>query len=90
MLDSGATDNFLDLTLARNLEIPFIQKSLPESVRAVDGSELSSSLITLQTQEIIIVCNNGHTESISFGLIDIPSVWGHSRGTVVAITQPPY
>ena len=72
MLDSGATGNFLDLTLAKDLGIPLIKKKLPEPVRAVDGSELSSGLITHQTSDLILVCDNGHTEQLDFDLIDTP------------------
>ena len=72
MLDSGATGNFLDLTLSKSLGIPAMKKKIPEPVRAVDGSELSSGLITHQTPDLVLVCDNGHTESLTFDLIDTP------------------
>ena len=72
MLDSGATGNFLDSSLARKLEIPVVSKLQPEPVRAVDGSELSSGLITHQTKDLAAFCDNGHTELITFDLIDTP------------------
>ena len=72
MLDSGATGNFLDLALASSLDIPLVRKNFPEPVRAVDGSELSSGLITHQTPDLTMICDNGHTESISFDLINTP------------------
>ena len=72
MLDSGATGNFLDLALAAKMGVPIISKDLPEAVRAVDGSDLSSGLITHQTQDLVMTCDNVHTEKISFDLIDTP------------------
>ena len=72
MLDSGATGNFLDISLAQRLEIKTVRKALPEPVRAVDGSELSSGSITHQTQDLVLVCDNGHTENLAFDLIDTP------------------
>ena len=37
MLDSGATGNFLDLTLAQMLDTPAVSKKVSEPVCSVDG-----------------------------------------------------
>ena len=73
MIDSGATGNFLDLTLATQLGLVRITKTVPEAVHAVDGSELTSGMIRYQTEPLLMRCENGHMEQLSFDLIDTPT-----------------
>ena len=75
MIDSGATGNFIDANYCSKLNIPTIKKKKPESVRAVDGTMLTSGLITHQTQSILLRCGQHspeHQEEIYFDLIDAP------------------
>ena len=75
MLDSGATGNFVDSGLVDRLHIPRVQKSLPESVHAVDGKPLTSGLITEHTIPMSICTKTEtglHTEVLRFNIIDAP------------------
>ncbi|QRW18350.1 Retrotransposable element Tf2 protein [Rhizoctonia solani] len=39
LIDSGSSQNFMDITFARNLKIPLIELHSPRTVIAIDGKE---------------------------------------------------
>ncbi|KAJ1179977.1 hypothetical protein NDU88_005205 [Pleurodeles waltl] len=50
-----------------------------EPVRAVDGSALSSGVIQFNTTPVTLVCENGHTEQLTFDLIGEEPRWRPGR-----------
>ena len=75
MIDFGATCNFIDTAYCSKLRIPVEKKNKPESVRAVDGTMLTSVPITHQTETILLICTQGDQrdeEELKFKLIDAP------------------
>ena len=75
MIDSGATGNFIDSKYCNILQIPQERKSRHETVRAVDGTLLTSGPITHHTKELILSCPQDkhlHQERIRFKVIDAP------------------
>uniref|UniRef100_A0A4W5JRV3 Gypsy retrotransposon integrase-like protein 1 n=1 Tax=Hucho hucho TaxID=62062 RepID=A0A4W5JRV3_9TELE len=78
LLDSGAEGDFMDLSLARRLHIPFTPLTRQITVTSLNGQELSN--ILLCTKPITLVTSGNHVEEISFLLMDsplIPIVLGH-------------
>ncbi|CAG8679283.1 10016_t:CDS:2 [Cetraspora pellucida] len=71
LIDSGASACFLDLALARELNLPIYEKKTPLSVEVVDSQELSSGSITQETGPIPVHLQD-HSEEIIFNLIPSP------------------
>ena len=72
MLDSGAGGNFMDLTFAREKNIPLTMKAAPVDLETVDGSPLSSGPATHETIELQLLIEPDHHEKIHFSLIASP------------------
>ena len=72
MLDSGAGDNFMDLTFAHKNNIPLVTKIAPIDLETVDGSPLSSGPVTHQTADLQLHIKTDHHEMIHFSLIASP------------------
>ena len=86
MIDSGATGVFCDWQFARHHHIPLVCKLIPEAVRSVDGSQLSSGPITHQTIQGKLVSLEIHQEEIQFDLIDAPLYGNIFRATLASKT----
>uniref|UniRef100_A0A8C5W9J4 CCHC-type domain-containing protein n=1 Tax=Leptobrachium leishanense TaxID=445787 RepID=A0A8C5W9J4_9ANUR len=72
MIDSGASGNFMDLSLATSLYVPIINKKHPVHVKLIDGSSLKSGLVTLETIPIRLYICHDHLKTISFDLVSSP------------------
>uniref|UniRef100_A0A8C5MTM1 ribonuclease H n=1 Tax=Leptobrachium leishanense TaxID=445787 RepID=A0A8C5MTM1_9ANUR len=72
MIDSGASGNFMDLSLATSLCVPIINKKHPVHVKLIDGSSLKSGLVTLETIPIQMYIGHDHLKTISFDLVSSP------------------
>uniref|UniRef100_A0A8C5PN48 Reverse transcriptase n=1 Tax=Leptobrachium leishanense TaxID=445787 RepID=A0A8C5PN48_9ANUR len=72
LIDSGASQNFIDISLIQRLKIQFRKKSYPFSVSLLDGTLISSGLVTQETE--IITMNTGvrHREEIIFDIVKTP------------------
>ncbi|QRW26417.1 Retrotransposon-derived protein PEG10 [Rhizoctonia solani] len=44
LIDSGSSQNFMDITFARNLKIPLIELHSPRTVIAIDGKEVEEKI----------------------------------------------
>ncbi|GAB1525839.1 hypothetical protein RhiTH_009005 [Rhizoctonia solani] len=44
LIDSGSSQNFMDITFARNLKIPLIELHSPKTVIAIDGKEVEEKI----------------------------------------------
>ena len=72
LVDSGAAANLIDLTLAKQLQIPFLQMASPREVQALDGRPLGSGSLEFQTPPLTMQVGDSHFEEIQFYLIDTP------------------
>ena len=75
MIDSGATGNFVDSGLVKDLNITRVKKSSPETVQAVDGKPLTSGPITEHTVPLTLKYKTNlgvHSEVLQFNIIDAP------------------
>lgn len=70
LIDSGADENFMDLNLARQLDLQLRPLPKPRSARALDGHLLSR--VTDETPPLSLSISGNHFESISFLIIDSP------------------
>jgi hypothetical protein len=69
MVDCGATENFIDKDYAEQIKIPLDKKKIPRRVLAIDGREIASRLVTLNTSIKLII--NNHHEKIKLHCITI-------------------
>ena len=79
LVDSGAAGNFMDLSLARGLQIPSDSLATPLTVTALDGRPLGPGKVTLLTSPLRLSFNQ-HQEELSFHLIqspELPVILGH-------------
>ena len=72
MIDSGATNSFLNQTFLDTTRIPKVQKDIPLEIQVIDGRPISSGAITHHTAPVKLLIS-GHEETIS---LDITSL-GH-------------
>lgn len=64
MIDSGATGCFIDKNFAIAHQLPLRRKDIPRILEVIDGREIDSGLVTHETEDICMQCNE-HTEKIS-------------------------
>ena len=69
LINSGASDNFMDLEFCQKHGIPSQLKKTPEYVQSVDGSPLRSGPVTHETQPLRVLSQNHHQEILSFNLV---------------------
>ncbi|KAJ8388178.1 hypothetical protein AAFF_G00136440 [Aldrovandia affinis] len=72
MVDSGAAGNFLDIKLAKELEIPLTTLEPPLTVTALDGRPLGSGRVHHLTVPLWLSLENNHSEVIQLHLIRSP------------------
>ena len=80
LIDSGASSNFIDQEFAKIHQIPTKIKKIPEKVECIDGSLLSSGLVTHETEPLLVQYGD-HKEYITFYLITsahFPVIFGIS------------
>ena len=79
MIDSGAASDFLDLTLAKKLNIPTQLLPHPQAVTALDGRPLEPGKVTEATQSLRLTIFQ-HQQEETLYLIDSPEypvILGH-------------
>jgi hypothetical protein len=69
LVDSGATENFMNLSYAKWLRLPIKQLPQPRKLYNVDGTENKSGELQFYTD--LQVCNSGQTHSLRFFLSDL-------------------
>jgi hypothetical protein len=69
LVDSGVTENFMNLSYAKWLKLPIKQLSQPRKLYNVDGTENKSGELQFYTD--LQVCNGGQTYSLRFFLSDL-------------------
>ena len=72
LVDSGAEENLMDLTLAKRLNIPYVVSPSTYTVQALDGRPLGSGLIEFVTKPLKMQVGVKHVEWCRFFLIDSP------------------
>uniref|UniRef100_A0A8C5M421 Gypsy retrotransposon integrase-like protein 1 n=1 Tax=Leptobrachium leishanense TaxID=445787 RepID=A0A8C5M421_9ANUR len=72
MIDSGASNCILDSSLAHRVCVPVHNKEYPIKIQVVDGSSLSSGVVTHETLPIQVWAGPRHQETLSFDLIPSP------------------
>jgi hypothetical protein len=69
LIDSGATDNFISLTLVHQFRIPIYELAKPKIVRIVDGTANSNGTVTEYAP--ITILYNDQTTAHTFYVIDL-------------------
>src|SRR5260370_38828609 len=69
LLDSGATENFMNLSYAKWLKLPIKQLPNPHKLFNIDGTENRSEDLRYYT--IINVCTSATTVSLQFFISDL-------------------
>jgi len=69
LVDSGASENFIDRAYVEASGIQMQQKAVPRRVLTVDGSEVTGGLVTHDTQIHLMI--NHHEEDIRLHCITI-------------------
>uniref|UniRef100_A0A8C5PUW8 ribonuclease H n=1 Tax=Leptobrachium leishanense TaxID=445787 RepID=A0A8C5PUW8_9ANUR len=72
MVDSGASNCFMDFQVAINHGVPLIEKINPISIHVVDGSFLKSGPVTQETAVLSMSVGTLHIEQIQFDLVPTP------------------
>ncbi|OMH86021.1 Retrotransposon-like protein 1 [Zancudomyces culisetae] len=75
LIDSGSSENFIDSTTAKKLNLPPKMLKTPFRIESIDGNMLSTTGINHVFNDIKVLIGNGHTETIN--LHPIQSVRGH-------------
>ena len=70
MVDSGATNSFMNLKFLKSTLIPAVLKATPLDIHVIDGRPISSGAITHHTVPIDLVISS-HKETISFDITSI-------------------
>lgn len=71
LINSGATDNFIDAKAAQDLQILFCLKSTSVLVETIDGSLLFSGPVTQETVPLEAIIH-GHWEVLQFNAMHPP------------------
>ena len=73
MIDSGATGNFLNTSVAVGNQIGIIKKSVLYSLSVIDGETIGTDkkLVTHKINQLQIIILKGYTKEIIFDLIAI-------------------
>jgi len=77
LVDSGASENFVNKAYTEANDIPMQQKATPRQILTVDGSEVTSGLVTHDAQVHLTI--NHHEEDIQLHCITIanaPNILG--------------
>uniref|UniRef100_A0A8C5MN20 Retrotransposon gag domain-containing protein n=1 Tax=Leptobrachium leishanense TaxID=445787 RepID=A0A8C5MN20_9ANUR len=69
MVDSGASNCFIDFKVAMDHGVPLIEKIKPMSIHIVDGSSLKSGPVTQETAVLSMSVGTLHIEQIQFDLV---------------------
>uniref|UniRef100_A0A3B1IBQ3 Gypsy retrotransposon integrase-like protein 1 n=1 Tax=Astyanax mexicanus TaxID=7994 RepID=A0A3B1IBQ3_ASTMX len=72
LVDSGAAGNFMDIGLARKLQIPLNTCHTPLSIKALDGRPLGDGSVTKTTTNLKLKVGLFHEETLTFFAIDSP------------------
>lgn len=72
-VDSGAAENFLDITLAQQLDIPFEECEVALKVQAIDGRPIGSGRLKYRTRPLRMTMADSHAEILQFFLIETPN-----------------
>uniref|UniRef100_A0A8C5PY86 ribonuclease H n=1 Tax=Leptobrachium leishanense TaxID=445787 RepID=A0A8C5PY86_9ANUR len=72
IIDSGASNNFFDLTLATSLAIPTRLKKTPTPLQMVDGSTLRTGPITHETTPLLLLIGTKHQERLQWDIVPSP------------------
>jgi hypothetical protein len=68
LIDSGASSNFVDAKFAEIHKLPLMAKQTPITVQTIDGSQLTSGRITIETIPLQVThCD--HLETLQFNVI---------------------
>lgn len=70
-LDSSAANNFMDLSLSKNLKIPLVKLEPPLTVTPLDGTPLGNGSVYYLTTSVHLSINN-HQKKLQFHLIHSP------------------
>ncbi|KAG0810082.1 hypothetical protein G6F16_008516 [Rhizopus arrhizus] len=69
MIDSGAMSNFIDIKFAKANSLPLFQHINPAVVQTVDGSAISSGMVTLESKLKLTAAN--HSEIVSLDAVSL-------------------
>ena len=71
MIDSGATGNFLDTSIAIGNQIGIIKKSVPYRLNVIDGETIGTDkgLVTHEIDWLQMIVLKGYIEEIVFDLV---------------------
>uniref|UniRef100_A0A8C5QDJ5 Gypsy retrotransposon integrase-like protein 1 n=1 Tax=Leptobrachium leishanense TaxID=445787 RepID=A0A8C5QDJ5_9ANUR len=72
MVDSGASNCIIDFSLAHCLCVPVHNKEYLIKIQVVDGSSLSSGVVTQETLPVKVWVGPRHQEILSFDLVPSP------------------
>ena len=71
LIDSGADENLMDVSLARQAGIPLVPLEHSLSPQAIDGHSLGT--ISYSTEPLMLTLSGNHTESIRFYVLHAPT-----------------
>jgi hypothetical protein len=71
IIDSGATDNFIDTRTARTNRLRLCKKTNPYPLVTVDGDTVRTDqgIVTHKTEVLPMTILKGHTKGVSFDLV---------------------
>ncbi|KAG1576854.1 hypothetical protein G6F48_013021 [Rhizopus delemar] len=69
MIDSGAMSNFIDIDFAKANGLPLLQRTNPAVVQTVDGSTISSGMVTRESK--LKLTTASHSETISLDAVSL-------------------
>ncbi|KAL1256449.1 hypothetical protein QQF64_011994 [Cirrhinus molitorella] len=72
LVDSGAAGNFIDSAFARAHHLPILSCTPHVAVAALDGRPLGSGRINHTTQDLSLLTNHNHQETIRLFIISAP------------------
>ncbi|KAF8761559.1 hypothetical protein RHS01_00207 [Rhizoctonia solani] len=78
LIDSGSSQNFMDITFARNLKIPLIELHSPRTVIAIDGKEVEEKIRYKAILNLIIEGRTFRQTFYAMPLGDTPLILGLS------------
>uniref|UniRef100_A0A8C5Q7V2 ribonuclease H n=1 Tax=Leptobrachium leishanense TaxID=445787 RepID=A0A8C5Q7V2_9ANUR len=72
MIDSGASNCFIDTALVSKFSIPVLNKDVPVHIQVVDGSSLGAGPVTKETIPLSSTLGPSHRELLSYDVITSP------------------
>lgn len=88
LIDSGADENFLDYSLAAQLNLPVLSLDSPLVANALNGKKLTD--ITHVSSPVSLLVSGNHRERIQLHIIESPHSPVVARPSLAEEAQPPH